>query len=234
MNLSKAFAASAIAASFAFAQPAQPVSKSGLNDKVGFGLHGDFEFGNLYGLAEDWNGGDDADAPSGIGFDAGVRGRIPMTSFLQFTPEVNFHYLSLTQSEESMESVFTQMDIEVPLTVRAIVFNYIYVSAGVQASLNVYSDASLEVDNEIDLENGLFFNMEGLMDDYFKVENSTFTLGLVFGVGANIMDRISIDARLVLGVTDLYVERDEDSESWIVLDGLKLLAFKFGVGFWMI
>ena len=245
MNLSKAFATGAIAATCALAQEnvqaadqgntqpvAQSASKAVNADKIGFGLHGDFEYGFLYGLEQDWNGGDETDAPSGIGLDVGVRGRIPMTNFLQFNPEVNFHYISLTQSDEGTKSRFTQMDIEVPLAVRAFVIDIFYVSAGIQANLNIYSDASLETEDAIDVENGIFVDVDDLLD--IDVENSAFTLGLVFGVGVNIMDRLTFDARLVLGVTDAYVESDDAESSWLVLDGSKLMSFKFGVGFWIL
>ena len=53
-------------------------------------------------------------------------------------------------------------------------------------------------------------------------------------MGVNIMDRLTFDARLVLGVTDAYVESDDAESSWLVLDGSKLMSFKFGVGFWIL
>ena len=209
----------------------EPRRANPLRDNVGFGLHGDFEYGYLIGLAEDWNGGDDTDAPSGIGFDAGLRVRIPMTSFVQFNPEVNIHYISLTQSDDGIRSKFKQADIEIPLALRAVVFDFLYISAGAQFSLNVYSDASVETQDAIDLENKLFVEMDDLLT--LDVKNAPFTMSLVFGAGFYIMDRISLDARITFGITDLYAESDEDSISWMVLDGSKLMSFKFGVGFWI-
>lgn len=240
MNLSKVLAAGAIATSLAFAQPetsdaSQPeksaAKKSSLAEKIGFGIHGDFEYGFLYGLAEDWNGGDDTEAPSGFGFDVGVRGRIPMTSFLQFVPEVNFHYLNLEQEDEGIESEFTQMDLEIPVAIRAVIVDYFYITAGLQATLNLSFESKLNAEDHIDSKNGIYVGMSDLIR--WNVEKETFGLGLVFGVGGYIMEYISLDARLVLGVMDAYGE-NKDEDSWLDFSGAKLMAFKFGVGFWIL
>jgi len=240
MNLSKVFAAGAIATSLAFAQPEtadanQPAvtsaKKASLAEKIGVGIHGDFEYGFLYGLAEDWNGGDDTEAPSGYGFDVGIRGRIPMTSFLQFVPEVNFHYLNLEQEDEGIESEFTQMDLEIPVAVRAVILDYFYITAGLQASLNLSFEAKLNSEDHVDEKNGINVSMSDLIR--WDVEKSAFGLGLVFGVGGYVMEYISLDARLVLGVTDAYGE-NKDEDSWLDFSGAKLMAFKFGVGFWIL
>ena len=48
----------------------EPRKVSSINSKMGLGLHVDFNYSFLNGLAQDWNMGDEEEAPAGIGFDA--------------------------------------------------------------------------------------------------------------------------------------------------------------------
>ena len=164
MNFSRVFAATALAVSFAFAQPGAPVveqagmqapQKTSINSKMGFGIHGQFEIVSLYGLAQDWNLGDDEEAPAGIGFTGGFRGRIPMMPVVHFAPELNFHYAQLTQKDEAAERSFTQMDLEVPLMLRGILKDLFYVTAGAQLGFNLYSKATVDFGSD---DNGGYLN----------------------------------------------------------------------------
>ena len=203
-----------------------PQKQSTLNGKMGFGAHVDFNYSFLNGLAQDWNMGDETDAPAGIGFDAGLRGRIPMADYLQFVPELNFHYAELTQEDEVAERVFKQMDLEIPLSIRATIMDMLYISAGVQLTLNLSSKVTFE-EFAIDIGGGL-----GTLDMQFneKIEQAGFSFGLLFGAGFFIMERLSIDAAFMLGLSDIYPECESDLiES---MDGGKQMTFKAGLGFW--
>ena len=203
--------------------------KSSLNGKTGFGIHGDFNYSTLTGLAQDWNMGDETDAPAGFGFDVGLRGRIPLVDYLQFVPEVNFHYAQLVQEDETAERKFTQMDLEIPLMMRATVLDMVYITAGVQITLNLSSDVKFE-EEDVEIGGGL-----GTMDMSFEedIEQKGFGFGIVFGAGFFIMERLSIDAALVLGLTDVYENKEDDEDAiFIKMDGGKQMTFKAGLGFW--
>lgn len=200
--------------------------KSSLNGKAGVGAHIDFNYSFLNGLAQDWNMGDETDAPAGFGFDAGIRGRIPMVDYLQFVPELNFHFAALTQSDEAAERVFKQMDLEIPLTMRATVLDMLYIAAGVQLTLNLSSKVTFE-EEDIDMGGGLGTTS---MEFNEKIEQAGFTFGLLFGAGFFIMERLSIDAAFMLGLSDMYPDCESDLiES---MDGGKQMTFKVGVGYW--
>ena len=230
MNIPKILAAGALASTFAFAQEGA-APKADLNSKPGLGIHGDFNYSYLIGLPQDWYLGDDADAPSGIGFDVGFRGRIPMASILQFAPEINFHYAQLAMDEEGCDHKFKQMDLEAPLMMRALVKDRFYVAAGVQLSLSLSNEVSLEQE-DIKLGAGL-----GTTDFKYKenVEQAGFGFGLAFGVGGFVMERLSIDAGFVLGLTDTYPDVDPEENDLIdSMDGGKQMTFKVGAGFWFL
>ena len=206
-----------------------PQKHSTLNGKTGFGIHGDFNYSTLTGLAQDWNMGDETDAPAGFGFDVGLRGRIPLVDYLQFVPEVNFHYAQLVQEDETAERKFTQMDLEIPLMMRATVLDMVYITAGVQITLNLSSDVKFE-EEDVEIGGGL-----GTLDMSFKedIEQKGFGFGIVFGAGFFIMERLSIDAALVLGLTDVYENKEDDEDAiFIKMDGGKQMTFKAGLGFW--
>ena len=253
MNISKIIAAGALATSLAVAQedawPADeqadastssatetentasaPQKTNTLNSKMGVGVHADFNYSFLTGLAQDWYGGDDADAPSGIGFDVGIRGRIPMVQYLQFAPELNFHYALLTQEDETAEHTFSQIDLEFPLMVRGIVNDMFYIAAGVHLSLNLSSKVAFEEDG-IDLGGGLG---KTSIDYKEEIDQAAFSFGLAFGAGVYIMERLSIDVGFTIGLTDIYPDVDPAKNDLIDnMDGGKQMTFKAGVGFWI-
>ena len=236
MNFSRILAAGALAASYAFAQPVapsvdqpegQPAKKAGLNSKMGLGFHGQFEFTILYGLAQDWNLGDDEEAPSGIGFVAGLRGRIPMMPVVHFAPELNFHYARLTQQDEAAKRSFEQMDIEVPLMLRGILKDMFYVTAGAQLGFNLYSKAKVDFGSD---DNGGY--LDPIDIEYEEdLNKATFGFGLVLGAGFVFFDRISVDARFVLGLTEAYPNGES---KFVTMDGAKQKSFQFGIGCWIL
>ena len=207
-----------------------PQKTSTLNSKMGVGAHIDFNYSFLNGLAQDWNMGDETDAPAGFGFDAGIRGRIPMVDYLQFVPELNVHYAQLVQEDETAERKFTQVDLEIPLMMRATVLDMLYITAGVQITLNLSSDVRFEEEDV-----GFGGDVKGTIDFSFEedIEQKSFGFGIVFGAGFFIMERLSIDAALVLGLTDVYENKEDDEDAiFIKMDGGKQMTFKAGLGFW--
>lgn len=206
-----------------------PQKTNTLNSKMGVGAHIDFNYSFLNGLAQDWNMGDETDAPAGFGFDAGIRGRLPLIEYLQFVPEINFHYAQLVQEDETAERKFTQVDLEIPLMMRATVLDMLYITAGVQFTLNLSSDVKLE-EADVEIGDGL-----GTIDFSYEeeIEQKGFSFGIVFGAGFFIMERLSIDAALVLGLTDVYENKEEDENKILVkMEGGKQMTFKVGVGYW--
>jgi len=154
-----------------------------------------------------------------------------MASILQFTPEINFHYAQLSMDEEGCDHKFKQMDLEIPLMVRALVKERFYVAAGVQLSLNLSSEVSLEQD-DISLGGDL-----GKTDYKYKedIDQAGFGFGIALGVGGFVMERLSIDAGVVLGLTDVYPDIDPLKNDLIEsMDGGKQMTLKAGIGYWFL
>ena len=239
MNISRILAAAAMASSIALAQ--QPndqqadqsygqasKKQTSLGEKMGFGIHGQFDYSFLHGLPQDWNGGDDEEAPSGIGFVGGIRGRIPMSPIVHFTPELNFHYARLVQEDEIGKRNFKQMDLEIPLMVRGVFMEKFYVAAGAQVGLDLSSKVTLDA-GEVSPGGGLESQPFEYNED---IKKAGFGFGIVFGLGGYIMDYISIDLRVVMGITDVYP--DVDSDLIESMEGGKQMSFRGGIGFWVL
>ena len=204
---------------------AQPAS---LNSKAGIGIHGMFDYSFLHGLPEDWMGGDDEEAPAGIGFVAGIRARLPMSPVVHFTPEVNIHMATLVQKDEIGKRTFKQVDLEVPFMARGILLDWFYVGAGIQVSLSLSSKVTLDA-GEVSPGGGL----ESQPFEYEEqIDQNGFGLGIVFGVGGFIMERLSIDLRVVMGLTDTYEVDPEKNELINSMEGGKQMSFRGGIGFW--
>lgn len=101
-----------------------------ITDNFGFGIHGAFDYSNLYGLAQDWDLGEDEDAPAGIGFEVGIAFRIPMLPIIQFTPEIAYRMSKLKQEDEAYNRNFRQQDLIMPLYVRVMPLDWLYLGAG--------------------------------------------------------------------------------------------------------
>lgn len=204
-----------------------------ITDNFGFGIHGAFDYSNLYGLAQDWDLGEDEDAPAGIGFEVGIAFRIPMLPIIQFTPEIAYRMSKLKQEDEAYNRNFRQQDLIMPLYVRVMPLDWLYLGAGVQLGLNLTNKAS--IDGEVDLGGGLGKTQHSITEN---INQSSFNFGLLFAVGGYIVKGLSVDFRLYMGLNDMYPDfksDDEDNTEYsklINLYGAKLMSYKFGIGYW--
>ncbi|MBR6316926.1 MAG: PorT family protein [Fibrobacter sp.] len=224
--LSKAIATTLLAASCLFAQQDEATQQAKPAQKdFGVGIRGAFNYNMMYGLDNDWNvysDNDDDDTPSGIGFEVGLAVRLQLLPFMQFTPEVLFNYAGLSQDDGTMERTFKQMGVEFPLLLRVTPIDKLYLAVGPNIELNV--------SDEVKLESGTMENEAGTFHHDFPeaFERKSVQFGLTFGAGYNIIDRLSADFRMNMGMTEVY-----KGESLLIsLKGGKLMTFKFGLGFW--
>lgn len=208
----------------AMAQEDAPAKKA-QDSKWGVGARIGFDYGFLWGLEDDWDLGEDEDAPAGIGVTVGVQGRYEMSSFFQVVPELNFRYAKLSQEDDAYERNFTQMDLQIPVLARGIVSNRLFVELGPQIGLSVSNKVSLDGETS---PAGLYDIDYSIKED---IDQSVFNLGVVLGIGANIIDRLSVDFRLFMGFMELYP--DANSEL-IDLSGARLMTMNLGVGYWFL
>ena len=221
------------AATFALAQEASEATPK--NDSpskkdspaIGVGVRLAAGYGMIWGLEDDWSyDEDDEEKPGGLDLEGGVMGRIVLTPIIHFTPELLFHYGKLKHDNDYGKQEFSFMNVEIPLLVRANATPEFYAYAGVQPGFNIQNDASLKAAVNRHTQNGPNKQKFGK-----SVDQAAFGFGVVAGAGYYVVDKLSLDLRVYMGLTELY----PDSKSVLVdLSGAKLLGFKIGANYWIL
>lgn len=213
----KAVLAAASMVAMAFADSSySPTEKMGVGARLGLG------YSFIWGLADDWNQGDDEDAPAGIMFEGGVQGRYILNKTFQFTPELLFSYAKLTQEDDGYDREFTQMDLTLPLMFQAKLHDRAFASIGVVPGISVSNKVELNA------------SVNGLASSNHKVpetiEQAAFNFGVMIGGGYYVIKNLSVDLRAYMGVLELY----PDAESLLIdISGARLLTLKLGVNYWV-
>ncbi|MCQ2106520.1 MAG: outer membrane beta-barrel protein [Fibrobacter sp.] len=219
-------------------------AKKGPNFSIGAKVA--FNYGMMFGFDEQ---DDEVDEdPSGMGFEAGLMGRIEMVNNFYFAPEVNFSYIKSTHNYNERERSYTTMAIEIPLLLRGVLAERIYLTAGPQISIGISNEVEIK-DKDVD-----YGDVPEYMKD--KIDPSSFEFGIAAGGGYNVADRFFIDLRWYMGLTELFpdvaVIGDDivpKNEEWYEVDsgkkytgsrsimnmaGAKMMKFKIGISYWFI
>lgn len=208
-------------------EPAQTSSKNSF--PIGIGVRLAAGYGMIWGLEDDWAIDEsDDEKPGGLDLEGGVMGRIVFTPIIHFTPELLFHYGKLKHDNDYGKQEFSFMNVEIPLLIRANASPKFYAYAGAQPGFNIQNDASLKasVASKVNTgSNGQKYTKFGK-----SVDQAAFGFGVIAGAGYYVVDKLSLDLRIYMGLTELY----PDCESNLVdLSGAKLLSFKFGANYWI-
>lgn len=201
-------------------------AKAKSSSPYGLGGHLALDYSFIWGLADDWNNGDEEDSPSGVGVVLGLVGKMELFPYLQFTPELNFRYGKLTQDDDVCERNFSQMDLQIPLLFRGIATDRIFAMAGPQVNMSISNEVS--VDANIGMAGGLSSINHSMKE---KMDQSLLNVGFVLGFGANIIENLYADIRVFMGFMELY----PDAESKLVdMSGAKLMSINLDVGYWFL
>lgn len=212
-----------------FAQ--EPVQNSSNNSfPIGIGARLAAGYSMIWGLEDDWAiDENDDEKPGGLDLEGGVMGRIIFTPIIHFTPELLFHYGKMKHDNNYGKQEFTFMNVEIPLLVRANASPKFYAYLGAQPGFNIQNDASLKasVASKVNTES----NNQKYTRFGKSVDQAVFGFGVVAGAGYYVVDKLSLDLRVYMGLTELY----PDCESNLVdLSGAKLLSFKLGANYWIL
>lgn len=216
------------AATFVQAQESEstsPVKQSTELGTLGLGARLAVGYGFIWGLEDDWSGGENDEKPGGIDLEVGVAGRYEITSLIHFTPELLFRYAKYSQEDDLGDYEFSQMDIEIPLLVRANATPKFYAYIGPQLGLNVSNDVSLKA--KVANKAGTGTINHSIPE---KVEQASFGFSIAVGAGYYVIDKLALDLRVGFGLTELY---PDSKGKFIDLSGAKDLSFKFGVNYWV-
>lgn len=188
----------------------------------GFGARVAFEYGMTWG-AENLEGG--IDSPSGIGLEGGLMFRYEMLPYLQLVPGVFFEYLNTQSEDDYFQVEVNQANVEIPVVVRGIVGGHFYAEFGAQLNLNVWGKVELT---------DVVTSWDGEKEDItipLKEDQSLINVGVVFGLGAQIVKGLSLDVRFFLGLMELY---DWPTDEMYDFSGLKMMSIKAGINYWFI
>lgn len=212
---------------------------------AGIGIRGDFNFANYWGT-EELNGADGE--ASGWGFNFGITARFEIIDVLWFTPELHFEYLKLAQDYDEINVDLKQSNLVLPLMIRAVLHPRVYFEVGPQLSLNLSNDFEYDADrSEIHVPGAPDIVVDKPKDFDDNIEQATFAFGVAMGLGFYIIpDRLSINARIHIGLTDLYPDATSvilyegegsnkvDPDKCKIMVGTKLRTIKLGASFWFI
>ena len=159
----------------------------------------------------------------GLAADGGLY--TPAQLQIHFTPELLFRYASYSQDDDLGEREFSQMDLEIPLLVRANATPKFYAYIGPQLGLNLSSDVSLKAKVADKVSGGT--TAHSVPE---KVEQTSFGLSVAVGGGYYVMDKLGVDLRIGFGLTELY---PDSKGKFVDLSGAKDLSFKLGVNYWI-
>ena len=182
-------------------------------------------YGMIWGLEDDWSGGENDENPGGLDLEGGVMGRIVLTPVFQFTPELLFRYAKYSQDDDLGERKFKQMNVEIPLLVRAVATPKFYAYIGPQLGLNVSNDVSLNAKVANKASGG---TINHTIPE--KVEQASFGFSVAVGAGYFVIDKLALDFRVGFGLSELY---PDSKGNFIDLTGAKDIAFKFGLNYWV-
>jgi len=192
---------------------------------IGLGARLAVGYGMIWGLEDDWSGGENDENPGGIDLEGGAVGRIVLTPTIHFAPELLFRYASYSQDDDLGEREFSQMDLEIPLLVRANATPKFYAYIGPQLGLNLSSDVSLKAKVADKVSGGT--TTHSVPE---TVEQTSFGLSVAVGGGYYVMDKLGVDLRIGFGLTELY---PDSKGKFVDLSGAKDLSFKLGANYWI-
>ena len=212
---------------------------------AGLGIRADYNFADYWGT-EEMNGADGE--ASGWGFNVGITVRFEFLDVLWFTPELHFEYLKLAQDYDEINVDLKQSNLVLPLMIRAVLHPRVYFEVGPQFSLNLSNDFEYDADrSEIHVPGAPDIVVDKPKDFDDKIEQANFAFGVAMGLGFYIIpDRLSINARIHIGLTDLYPDATSvilyegegsnkvDPDKCKIMVGTKLRTIKLGASFWFI
>lgn len=165
-----------------------------------------------------WWGDDSDDAPWGLGFNAGLAGKVNINQMLAVNPEADIALRRLSDDD----ATFSEWALEVPVLVRVQPVQQFFLEVGPSFNFNLSSEGESEAD-------GVSVTRD--MDDYVN----TFEFGLVFGAGTSLPvgTGLDIDFRFNMGLTQIEKEIDSGfGESY--QPDLKNFQFALGLTYWFL
>lgn len=181
--------------------------------------------GHAAGTFGTWWGDDSDDAPWGLGFNAGLAGKIAINDMFSVAPEVDIALRRISDDDVT----FREWALEIPVMARINVLSQLYLELGPTFAFNLSSEAEEDIE-----EDGYSYSATLDMDDY----TNTFEFGLAVGAGYTVIPNLDINFRFALGLTSIIDEvKDYDDytgESYSYEQDVKNMQLMIGATYWFL
>ncbi|SHK37724.1 porin family protein [Fibrobacter sp. UWB12] len=142
--------------------------------------------------------GDKNDAEWGVGFNAGINAKIGINEMLAFVPGLEIDLRRITGEQTgydgyrsvTVDETLTMWYLDIPMVLRINANPQFFIDAGLYLGFNLSAEAKLEAAGE-SVTQDIGETME------------TLDIGLIAGVGYNVMPNLDLNFRLALGLTEM-------------------------------
>lgn len=197
-KISLIFAAVLLATGLSFAQ-------------ISVGGHAAVNFSTLYG-----DGADEMDVPWGLGFAAGVAGKIAVNEMIGIVPEID---IDLRRQSDD-DATWSTWALEIPILARINVMPQLFLEVGPQIAFLLSS--------ELEEDYGAGTVTLDLGDSDVDALN-TFEFALAAGVGYSVMPKLDVNFRFALGLTSIV----DGKKLWVTDDlACKHMQLQVGATYW--
>ena len=181
--------------------------------QISFGVHAGGNMNNVWG-----DDTENSEAAIGFNFGGAIKVSLPL---LPLTVEANVLADMRTYEMEYAITDYrvTQWNVDLPVLVRFSPLPILFVEAGPQFSFNLSQSAEDSAGDEIKL-----------FDDLMPM--NSFEFDIVAGVGTGIIPFIDVDFRVVLGMTDIFEEKDGLTKGSKVAIDMSNMQFILGATYW--
>lgn len=179
--------------------------------QINVGGRAALNFSTLYG-----DGADEIDVPWGLGFAAGIAGKISVNDMIAVVPEVE---VDLRRQSED-ETTWSTWAIEIPILARINVMPQLFLEIGPQIGILLSS--------ELERDYGAASETLKLGSDEIDALN-TIEFAIDAGVGYSVMPKLDLNFRFALGLTSIV-----DGKKLFVEDDLacKHMQIQVGATYW--
>ena len=192
--IKKIILAAALVVSAAFAQ-----------SSVNVGGRAAFDYGSAWG--------DKSDVEWGAGFNAGINLKVGINDALSFVPGLEIDLRRITSEDtyrgETLEQTLSMWYLDIPLALRINANPQFFIDAGLYLGINLSAEFTSEVKGQ------------SASVDYGDAMES-IDIGILAGVGYNVMPNLDLNFRLALGLTEMV----KDGK------GSKNMRFQLGATYW--
>ena len=157
--------------------------------------------------------GDKSDAEWGAGFNAGINLKVGINDMLSFVPGLEIDLRRITSEDtyrgETVEETLSMWYLDVPLALRINANPQFFIDAGLYLGVKLSAEETAEA-----------MGQSASMDVGDSMES--IDIGILAGVGINVMPNFDLNFRLALGLTEMF----KDAK------GSKNMRLQLGATYW--